>query len=79
MIVMALLIMNHCCRDEEDYGGEPRSKFTSKLAKIPYITMWQYWLDNTKPKKAFRLILSALKKLLRNFFLKNHLTEFSTD
>jgi len=28
--------------------------------------MWQYWLGNTKPKKAFRLILNAFKKLLQN-------------
>jgi len=35
-------------------------------AKIPYITIWQYWLGNTKPKKAFRLILNAFKKLLQN-------------
>jgi len=27
-----------------------------KPAKIPCITMWQYWLGNTKP---FRLILNA--------------------
>jgi len=33
-------------------------------AKIPYITMWQYWLGNTKPKKAFRLILNAFKATL---------------
>jgi len=39
--------------------------------------MWQYWLGNTKPKKAFRLILNAFKKLLQNF-KKNDWTEFST-
>jgi len=36
------------------------------------------WLGNTKPKKAFRLILNAFKKLLENF-KKIYLTEFSTD
>jgi len=35
-------------------------------AKIPYIMMWQYWLGNNKPKKAFRLILNTFKKLLQN-------------
>jgi len=65
-------------RDIEDCGGTPRRKSTLKPAKILYITMWQYWLGNIKPKKAFRLILNAFKKLLQNF--KNiYLTEFSTD
>jgi len=42
--------------------------------------MWQYWLGNTKLKKAFRLILNVFKKLLQNFLnKKNYLTEFSTD
>jgi len=36
-----------------------------KAAKIPYTTMWQHWLVNTKPKKAFRLILNAFKKFYR--------------
>jgi len=49
-------------RDVEDCGGTPRRK--SKPAKIPYITMW---LGNTKPKKAFKLILNTFKKLLQNF------------
>jgi len=44
-------------------------------AEIPYITIWQYWLGNTKPKKAFRLI----QKVATEFFLKIYLTEFSTD
>jgi len=38
-----------------------------KPAKIPYIMMWPHWLGNTKPKKAFRLILNDFKKLLQNF------------
>jgi len=54
-------------RDIKDCGGAPRRKFTLKPAKIPCITIWQYWLGNTKPKKAFRLILNTLKKLLQNF------------
>jgi len=54
-------------RDVEDCVGAPWRKSTLKLAKIPYITMWQYWLGNTKPKKAFRLNLNAFKKLLLNF------------
>jgi len=53
-------------RDVEDCGGAPRKKFTLKPAKIPYITIWQYWLVNAKPKKAFRLILNAFKKFLQN-------------
>jgi len=36
-------------RDVEDCGGAPRRKFTLKPA---HITIWQYWLGNTKPKKA---------------------------
>jgi len=58
----------------EDCGSAPQRKFTLKPAKIPYITIWQYWLGNTKPKKAFRLILDAFKK-----FLKIYSTELSTD
>jgi len=57
-------------RDIDNCGGAPWRKFTLKPAKIPYITIWQYWLGNTKPKKAFRLILNPFKKLLQNF-LKN--------
>jgi len=57
-------------RDVEDCGSAPRRKSTLKPAKIPYITMWQYWLGNTESKKAFRLILNTFKKLLQNF-LKN--------
>jgi len=38
-------------RDVKDCGGAPRRKSTLKPAKIPYITIWQYWLGNTKPKK----------------------------
>jgi len=53
--------------DVEDCRGAPRRKFTLKPAKIPYIMMWQSWLGNTKPKKAFRLILNPFKKLLQNF------------
>jgi len=59
-------------------GGAPQRKFTLKPTKIPYITMWQYWFGNTKPNKAFRLILNAFKKLLQNL-KKNYLMEFSTD
>jgi len=60
--------MNHTVhiRDVEDCGGAPRRKSTLKPAKIPYITIWQYWLGNTKPKKAYRLILNTFKKLLQN-------------
>jgi len=47
--------------------GAPR---TLKQAKIPYITIWQYWLGNTKAKKAFKLILNTFKKLLQNFKIK---------
>jgi len=54
-------------RDVQDCGGTPQRKFTLKPAKIPYITIWQYWIGNLKPKKAFRLILNAFKKLLLNF------------
>jgi len=54
-------------RDVEDCGGTTWRKSTLKPAEIPYITMWQYWLGHTKPKKAFRLILNAFKKLLQNF------------
>jgi len=68
--------MNHYYN--KDFGGTPQRKFTLKPAKIPYITMWQHWLGNTKPKIAFRLILNAFKKLLQNL-KKNYLTEFSTD
>jgi len=50
-------------RDVEDCGDAPWRKFVLKPAKIPYITMWQYWLGSTKP---FRLILNAFKKLLQN-------------
>jgi len=46
--------------------GTPQRKFTFKTAKIPYIMIWQYWLGNTKPKKVFRMILNAFKKLLQN-------------
>jgi len=53
--------------DVKDCEGTPQRRFTLKPAKIPYIMIWQYWLGNTKPKKAFRLILNALKKLLQNF------------
>jgi len=63
--------------DVKDCGDAPRRKFTLKPAKIPYITIWQYWLGNTKSKKAFKLILNTFKKLLQN--LKKYLTEFSTD
>jgi len=70
--------MNHNSRDVEDCGGAPQRRSTLKPAKIPYITMWQYWLGNTKPKKAFRLILNTFKKLLQNL-KKKYLTEFSTD
>jgi len=62
-------------RDVEDCGGTPRKNSPQKPAKIPYIMMWQHWLGNTKPKKAFTLILNAFKKLLQNFYW----TEFSTD
>jgi len=60
-------------RDVEDCGGAPRRKFALKPAKIPYITMRQYWLGNTKPKndpKHFQKVVTDLKK---------NLTEFSTD
>jgi len=30
--------------------------------------MWQYWLGKTKPKKAFKLILNAFKKVATDFF-----------
>jgi len=53
-------------RDIKDCGGTQQRKFTLKPAKIPYKTIWQYWLGNTKPKKAFRLILNTFKKLLQN-------------
>jgi len=65
-------------RDIEDCGGAARRKFPLKPAKIPYITIWQHWLGNTKPKKAIGLILNAFKKLLQNL-KKIYLTEFSTD
>jgi len=58
-------------RDVEDCGGAPQRKSTLKPAKITYITMWQYWLGNTKSKKAFRLILNPFKKLLQNFLKKS--------
>jgi len=39
-------------RDVEDCGGAPRRKSTLKPVKIPYITIWQYWLGNIlSPKK----------------------------
>jgi len=65
-------------RDVRDCGGAPRKKSTLKPANFSYITIWQYWLGNTKTKKAFRLILNPFKKLLQNL-KKNYLTEFSTD
>jgi len=54
-------------RDIEDCGGAPRRKSTLKPANFPYITIWQHWLGNTKPKKTLRLILNPFKKLLQNF------------
>jgi len=62
-------------RDVEDCGGAPQTKFTLKPAKIPYITMWQYWLGNTKPNKADP---KCFQKVATEFE-KNYLTEFSTD
>jgi len=52
-------------RNVEDCGGAPRRKSTLKPAKILCITMWQDWLGNNKPKKAFRLILNVLKIFLK--------------
>jgi len=50
-------------RDIEDCGGAPRRKSTLKPAKIPYITMWQYWLGNTKLKNAFKIATEFRKKM----------------
>jgi len=45
-------------------------KTTLKPAKIPDLP------GNTKPKKAFKLILNAFKQLLQNKLKKNYLTKF---
>jgi len=55
-------------RDVEDCGGTPRSL---KPAKIPCITMWQYWLGNVKsfqidPQK---VASGFLKKFIERNFL----------
>ena len=42
-----------------------------KQPQFLLMTMRQYWLGKTKPKKAFRLTQNAFNKLLRN--LKNNL------
>jgi len=37
-------------------GGIPQRKLTLKPAKIPCITMWQYWLGNTDyAQKSFQI------------------------
>jgi len=53
--------VNH---NSEDCGGTPRRKFPLKPAKIPYITMWQYWFGNTKPKDWFQKVATEFKKKL---------------
>jgi len=38
-----------------------------KPAKIPYITMRQHWLGNTKPKKSFQIDLKRFQKVATEF------------
>jgi len=54
-------------RDVEDCGGALQRKFTLKPAKIPYITIWQYWLGNTKPKKSFQIDPKRFQKVATEF------------
>ena len=42
-----------------------------KQPQFPLTTIRQYWLGETKPKQAFRLIRNAFNKFLQNF--KNNL------
>ena len=49
-----------------------------KQPQFPLTMMRQYWLDETKPKQAFRLTLNAFNKLLWNKIII-YLMEFSTD
>jgi len=63
-------------RDIEDCGGAPRRKFTLKPAKIPYITIWQYWLGNIL---SFQIDPKHFQKAATEFKKKNYLTEFSTN
>jgi len=67
-------------RDVEDCGGAPRRKFTLKLAKTPYITIWQHWLgtEYSVSPKNFQIDPKRFQKVATEF-KKNYLTEFSTD
>jgi len=47
--------------------GAPQRKSTLKPAKIPYITMWQYWLGNTKPKKSFQIDPKHFQNVVTKF------------
>jgi len=54
-------------RDVEDCGGAPRRKSILKPANFSYITMWQYWLGNTKPKKSFKIDPKPFQKVATEF------------
>jgi len=58
-------------RDVEDCGGTSQRKFTLTQAKIPYITMWQDWLGNTKPPKNFQIDPKCFQKVATGFLKKN--------
>jgi len=36
-------------------------------SKIPYITIWQHWLGNTKPKKSFQIDPKRFQKVATEF------------
>ena len=64
-------------RDQEGVGVAQEKTSLDNQPHFPQMTMTQYWLGKTKPKKAFRLTQNAVNKLLRN--LKKYLAKLSND
>ena len=64
-------------RDHKGVGVAHKITSPKTQPQFPLMTMRQYWLGKTKPKKAFRSTQNAFSKLLWNF--KNYLAEFSAD
>jgi len=49
-------------RDDEEVGVAHEVKSPENQPQISQMAMGQYWLDKTKPKKAFRSTQNAFKK-----------------
>jgi len=75
--VDSVVIIQYHSRDHTGVGMANRRISPQNQPQFSHLTIWQYWLGKTKPKKSLQINPKRFQQEATKFCKKFYLTEFS--